>query len=197
MLEPHAVAPPPQPREPRREASKVGREQDGNRLGRAAQENGLNEGERPTGSAPESADLDPVTGREAPPPPPNFDPDEGTLYRPAPAAIASQPDQPAEPAWATPEEMKVPAEAPARADGTHSPAAARMIDVRIRPDKAWRETCRQVVRLAGRYEGVDALRISVSGRPMAMEFPNMKTHFCPEFLEEVENLAAIDGVDVA
>jgi hypothetical protein len=79
-------------------------------------------------------------------------------------------------------------------DNGHSQGQPKVVVVQIRPGPKWRETCREVVQLAGRYEGVDSLRISVSGRQMAMEFPNLSTHFCPELVRDVKRLPAISGV---
>jgi DNA polymerase-3 subunit alpha len=190
--------PPSPPRDPMKpETNAVSREQDRDTLSRPAQENGLASGEGPVGSSPPGADVAPVTGSGAPPPP-NFDPDDDALYRPAPKASTSPPDPPAEVEHvATAHSNESPAEESSPAGNKNAPVVSRTIVIRIRPDETWRQTCRQVVRLAGRYEGGDALRISVSGRTMAMEFPNMKTLFCPEFVEDVESLGAIDGVDIA
>jgi DNA polymerase-3 subunit alpha len=190
--------PPSPPREPMKPVTNaVGHEQDRDTLSRPALENGVASGEGPVGSSPPGADVAPVTGSGAPPPP-NFDPDDDALYRPAPRVSTSPPDPPAEIEHvATAHSNESRAEESSPAGNKNAPVASRTIVIRIRPDETWRQTCRQVVRLAGRYEGGDALRISVSGRTMAMEFPNMKTLFCPEFVEDVESLGAIDGVDIA
>ena len=68
--------------------------------------------------------------------------------------------------------------------------------VQIRPEQDWRETCRRIVQFAGRYQGEDSLRISIAGQPMAMEFPNLNTCYCPELVRDVKGLPAISGVEV-
>jgi hypothetical protein len=81
------------------------------------------------------------------------------------------------------------------ADNGQAKRPSRMIVVHIRPEDDWRETCRRIVQLAGQYEGQDSLRIRVSGQPMAMEFPNLRTSYCPELVSDVRRLPAISSVD--
>jgi DNA polymerase-3 subunit alpha len=70
----------------------------------------------------------------------------------------------------------------------------RSILVEIEPSETWRETCRQVVKLAGHYRGKDALHIRLTGRKMAMEFPNQNTDFCPELVESFRLLPSVVNV---
>jgi hypothetical protein len=81
------------------------------------------------------------------------------------------------------------------ADKEMANGSPRVVVVQIRPDDGWRETCRQVVHLAGRYEGHDSLRIMIWGHAMAMEFPNVSTCYCPELIDDVRRLATIASVE--
>jgi DNA polymerase-3 subunit alpha len=154
-------------------------------------------------SQPETMHID------GPPPPPNFEPAEDYLYTSpvsgdfAPAAgrswvqtesrVANVDSQKGSNGslvddWTAPDELVEP-------ETARSNGPPRVVVVQVRPNDQWRETCRRIVELAGRYEGRDSLRIRVSGQPMALEFPNIRTSYCPELVENVRGLPSIAGVE--
>jgi DNA polymerase-3 subunit alpha len=161
-----------------------------------------------------TADRPATTSRSGPPPPPNFEPDDAySSAMPAsrPATVEPSPAKPRPPAaTATPSEPEAADSNRGDTPSLEPPTATeplatsvsgepvglpRVVVVHLQPDGAWRETCRQVVQLAGRYAGHDSLLIRVSGQPMAMEFPNLNTCYCPELIDDVRRLPAIVGVE--
>ncbi|MFN2223666.1 MAG: hypothetical protein ACK2UH_14005, partial [Candidatus Promineifilaceae bacterium] len=173
----------------------------------------------PPAAAPEAPQVRPIEQPAAattggPPPPPNFEPDAYLYSTPrGPAATLESPpaamsEAPSPAAAQTGEERAarpspVVVQAPAMKPVPTEPVAdkemvngsPRVVVVQIRPDDGWRETCRQVVHLAGRYEGHDSLRIMIWGHAMAMEFPNVSTCYCPELIDDVRRLATIASVE--
>ncbi len=133
-----------------------------------------------------------------PPPPPNFEPDDQVTYHYASAPL--EPPTTATNEFDSAESLPLVDERNGLASSSDNGVDQRpptLIVVQIRPEEEWRETCRRIVRAANMYQGDDSLRIEVSGRAMAMDFPNMNTRFCPELVDEFKRLPAIDCVNIA
>jgi DNA polymerase-3 subunit alpha len=69
--------------------------------------------------------------------------------------------------------------------------APKTIIVEIKPAGNWKETCRQITRLASRFEGTAGLSLRLSGQGMTMDFPNQKTEPCQELIEALERLPGV------
>jgi hypothetical protein len=69
--------------------------------------------------------------------------------------------------------------------------AQKTIVVEIKPAGNWKETCRQIIRLAGRFEGSAGLSLRLSGQGMTMDFPNQSTEPCQELIEALERLPGV------
>ncbi len=149
-----------------------------------------------------------------PPPPPNFEPDDDYLFAPPGGQAAAPPRRPplddvnAEPApirpgpmpsaATPPSDLQAKSEKPAppvNADDAEANGPPKVVTVQIQADDLWRDTCRRIVQLAGGFEGQDSLRISIYGQPMAMDFPNVRTCYCPELIDQVRRLPGIAGVE--
>ena len=67
-------------------------------------------------------------------------------------------------------------------------SAARVVVVDLPPGEGWKEKCLELVRVAEKYEGDDSLRICVEGQGLMMDFPNQNTLYCPELVNDMEQL---------
>ena len=129
----------------------------------------------PRPGTPSLSMREPMTAYSPPPPPPNFEDDFGG----------------------------VPAPPPARAGGngqgnghqaSHPAAPARTIVVALDPAGEWQTTIRRAVQLAADYPGRDTLSLQLSGRGLAMTFPNRATEFNPELENALKRLPAVLSV---
>ncbi|MDX1614196.1 MAG: DNA polymerase III subunit alpha, partial [Candidatus Promineifilaceae bacterium] len=75
-------------------------------------------------------------------------------------------------------------------------AERRMVVVEVAAEDDWRAACREVVAISRDHEGADGLRIQIAGQKLAMDFPNLETHFCEDLVEAIQNLPAVRRVDV-
>jgi DNA polymerase-3 subunit alpha len=66
--------------------------------------------------------------------------------------------------------------------------AARIVVVDIPPVAGWQEKCLELVRVAEKYKGDDSLRICVEGQGLMMDFPNQNTQYCPQLVDDMDQL---------
>jgi hypothetical protein len=77
---------------------------------------------------------------------------------------------------------------------TSANGASKLLVVEIRASGNWKETCRQSIKLAGRYEGNAMLRLQLAGQDLVMDFPNQRTSNQVELIEKLERLAGVSRV---
>ncbi|MCA9939797.1 MAG: hypothetical protein KC418_14235, partial [Anaerolineales bacterium] len=136
-----------------------------------------------------------------PPPPPNFM--EGLAMAPSAASRekgaangngagrgnGKPAGQPASPSVATPENVTTSA-------ASAAPAPSRTLVVQIDPRRNWREACRQSVKIAGKYQGHDRLRLQIVGqRGLVMDFPNHRTQACAELVQALSGVPGVTHVE--
>lgn len=153
-----------------------------------------------------------------PPPPPNFEPEEGDWLT-APEPLLDEQGQTSSIQQDTEQEPIVIDETPplpAKADsssidGDMTPVKSllsdpsistrrtlgRIIVVDVQPTGDWKKTCRKLVKLSEEYTGHDSLRIRIADRALVMDFPNQNTHLCSDLMIAIENVPAVCGVEVA
>ena len=124
----------------------------------------------------------PATG--SPPPPPNFEDDmlPGSVAAPAKTAATPPPE---------PEPMSQP---PAMKVGGNGRSQKQTIVVEVRPVSNWQFVFRESVRLAGQFDGPDALKLCVSGQATFIELPNQNTLICPDLFDRLRMLPGIAKV---
>ncbi len=94
---------------------------------------------------------------------------------------------------ATPDATRV-ATPPAAPLNSGLPSPSRLLVVEIRASGNWKDTCRQSVRLAERYEGNAGLRLQLAGQDLVMDFPNRRIECANELVEALERLAGVGRV---
>ena len=70
----------------------------------------------------------------------------------------------------------------------------KLLVVEIRASGNWKETCRQSLKLAGRFEGNATLRLQLTGQDLVMDFPNHRTGCEVELIEALERLPGVGRV---
>ncbi|MCP5095497.1 MAG: DNA polymerase III subunit alpha, partial [Chloroflexi bacterium] len=125
-----------------------------------------------------------------PPPPPNFDDDmlgltSAPISRPTPQVEEKKERVVRETAVSPPPPVQ-----PISMD-INQP---QTIVVEVRPVSNWQNIFRESVKLAGEYEGSDALKLRVTGQPYAINLPHQNTLVCPELLERLRMQAGISRV---
>lgn len=68
---------------------------------------------------------------------------------------------------------------------------SRVLIVEIRASGNWKDTCRQSIKLATRYEGNAMLRLQLAGQDLVMDFPNHRTACDLQLIEELERLPGV------
>ena len=151
--------------------------------------------------APENAS----SGQSMPPPPPNFEFEDESLF-------GGRPARPLQDTNATSQNGRTQSPPPAQTNGRQMaapvpevrpddspeerPETGRTITIEVKPSSDWRETCRRLVNIATRFEGQDSLRLAIVGQKLVMDLPNQRTHYCPELVDAVRQLPAIGSVRV-
>ena len=74
------------------------------------------------------------------------------------------------------------------------PAPSRVLVVEVKASGNWKETCRQSLRLAERYEGNAGLRLQLAGQDLAMDFPNRRIECAVDLVEALERLPGVGRV---
>ena len=74
------------------------------------------------------------------------------------------------------------------------PAPTRALVVEVRASSNWKDTCRQSIRLAGRYDGDAMLRLQIVGQNLVMDFPNQRTGLEPELMAALRRLPGVGRV---
>ncbi|HEX6387334.1 MAG TPA: OB-fold nucleic acid binding domain-containing protein, partial [Anaerolineae bacterium] len=129
-----------------------------------------------------------------PPPPPNFDDSWSSDSAREPATATGMVVVTATESQATP-----PTNSQSSPKNTESVpqggnGKTQTVVVEIKPVSNWKETCRNSLREAAKYEGPDTLRLSVPAQGLIMDFPNQHTHVCPDLLEALRLLPGVARV---
>jgi len=74
------------------------------------------------------------------------------------------------------------------------PMPSRILVVEIRASGNWKETCRQSVKLAERYQGNAGLRLQLAGQDLVMDFPDRRIDCAIELVEALERLPGVGRV---
>ena len=74
------------------------------------------------------------------------------------------------------------------------PLPSRLLVVEIRASGNWKETCRQSVKLAERYQGNAGLRLQLAGQDLVMDFPDRRIDCAIELVEALERLPGVGRV---
>ena len=80
-------------------------------------------------------------------------------------------------------------EPPPLVNGTY-----KLLVVEIRASGNWKDTCRQTLRLAERYQGNAMLRLQLAGQDLMMDFPNHLVGCEADFVEALERLPGVGRV---
>lgn len=80
-------------------------------------------------------------------------------------------------------------EPPPPVNGTY-----KLLVVEIRASGNWKDTCRQTLRLAERYQGNAMLRLQLAGQDLMMDFPNHLVGCEADFVEALERLPGVGRV---
>jgi hypothetical protein len=70
----------------------------------------------------------------------------------------------------------------------------KLLIVEVRASGNWKDTCRQTLRLAERYEGNAMLRLQLAGQDLTMDFPNHLIGCEAELIEALERLPGVGRV---
>ena len=81
-----------------------------------------------------------------------------------------------------------------RGSSNVAPMPSRILVVEIRASGNWKEACRQIVKLAGRFEGSLGLRLQLAGQNLVMDFPRQRTDSAVELVEQLERLPGVGRV---
>ena len=81
-----------------------------------------------------------------------------------------------------------------RGPSSVTPMPSRILVVEIRASGNWKEACRQIVKLAGRFEGSLGLRLQLAGQNLVMDFPSQRTDSALELVEQLERLPGVGRV---
>ncbi len=123
----------------------------------------------------------------APPPPPNFEPiDEQYYSERTPVgrqAASGSNENGREVIPAVENEHRGEVERPIPAKNPE-----KIVIVKVRMVGDWQKTCRDLVTIAGQFEGRDSLRLVLVGHSKIMDFPNQNTHYCPELVGSMERM---------
>ena len=79
-------------------------------------------------------------------------------------------------------------------NGAALPPPSRLLVVEIRASGNWKETCRQSVKLAERYQGNAGLRLQLAGQDLVMDFPERRIDCAIELVEALERLPGVGRV---
>ncbi len=161
---------------------------------------------------------DPSNGSTyVPPPPPAFDEEPGAFLATGAAdeGLVGPPEDDDEPVSSSfevePDDAgTLPAVAASEAPGTDpalqpDPAAGyggsmlddlprKVIVVEVKPAGNWKQTCRESLKLAARFEGKAGLSLHLAGQQWVMDFPNARTEPCVELIEALERLPGVSKV---
>ncbi|WP_374686587.1 DNA polymerase III subunit alpha [Promineifilum sp.] len=74
------------------------------------------------------------------------------------------------------------------------PMPSKLLVVEIKASGNWKDTCRQAIKLAGRFEGNAALRLQLAGQDLVMDFPNHRTDAAIELIEALERVSGVSRV---
>jgi DNA polymerase-3 subunit alpha len=74
------------------------------------------------------------------------------------------------------------------------PTPSRLLVVEIKASGNWKDTCRQAIKLTGRFEGNAALRLQLAGQDLVMDFPNQRTDASVELIEALERVPGVSRV---
>jgi hypothetical protein len=125
----------------------------------------------------------------SPPPPPNFEPvDEQWYSNTIPAGRKTAVGKTAVRANGNGRTVEV-----ERPTTVKNPEKVVVVQVRTVGD--WQKTCRELVAIAGQFEGRDSLRLVLVGHAKIMDFPNQNTHYCPELVSSMEKMPVTVRVD--
>jgi DNA polymerase-3 subunit alpha len=138
-----------------------------------------------------------------PPPPPNFE-DEVEAEVTAIVEEAAEPPEPAKPITPVAERSIAAPIKPANGQGTGENGqngngnhlANRLVMVEVQPGAGWRESFRQSLSAAGRYNGGDRLALSLRGQNLVMEFPGRTTLFCDDLVADLKRVPGVIQVVV-
>jgi hypothetical protein len=119
-------------------------------------------------------------GTFSPPPPPNFEEEDGDFAAPAPDEL----------------EMHDLSESELEIDTFVEEESRQTMLVEIKAVRNWQNVCRQIVKLMTAYKGQDTLSIKIAGKALQMEFPNLATKVCPDSVDEVKKLTAVKRVRI-
>jgi hypothetical protein len=67
--------------------------------------------------------------------------------------------------------------------------------VEIRFTRDWPDVFRQAVEVTSRYPGQDELVVKLQAYPLAMEFPEKRTHYCTALVSELRQLRDVLRVE--
>ena len=112
-----------------------------------------------------------TTSYTTPPPPPNFDDD----------SVAKSLPEPKKPVFG---DGKVKTNGNGR-------NGHKTIVIEVKPTGNWQNACRQSLKLAHQFEGEESLSLRLAGQNLTMDFPNHRTQFCPELINQLERLPGI------
>jgi DNA polymerase-3 subunit alpha len=140
-----------------------------------------------------------------PPPPPNFEEEDGAYVTAVVeeaaesgsrigenVVVAPAPTQESPPATAAPANGVAANGGRPQGNG----ASSRLVVVEVQPVAGWRDTFRQTLQAALRYDGGDCLAVSLRGQELVMDFPGRNTLFCPELINDLKHLPGVVDVYV-
>ena len=114
----------------------------------------------------------------APPPPPNFEEQDVDFSPPV----------------STTKKSRKSVDQPEPNETVGMPRKTIVVEIKADPD--WPKVCRQIVRMVNEYEGQNGLRIRIALQPLEMEFPNLRTRLCSELITRIEQVPAVNRVEV-
>ncbi len=143
-----------------------------------------------TATAPTAAVPTPTPALAAPPE--GYGPPIRMSAAEMPAGNGGAPSSMAMPGMATSGAATTSVVAPV--NGAALPLPSRLLVVEIRASGNWKETCRQSVKLAERYQGNAGLRLQLAGQDLVMDFPDRRIDCAIELVEALERLPGVGRV---
>ena len=117
-----------------------------------------------------------------PPPPPNFEEEDEAIVAAVPAPRLPK----SEPVTRITEER--------RPLNGHSRPRQIVIELDERQD--WRSACRQVVQIAGQFDGRDQFTLRFRTGNLQINFTQHTTLYCPDLVHQLQRVSAVAGVQV-